>query len=114
MQAQAGHGDQSNGARDNVAHLLQLMLEALVVADDFPTGLVEELTLARQGKLFTGPFQQGDPQADFDGTELLADRRLSDTIQAGGAAEGAGLHQVPKNTERFHLHRSLTIIRPYR
>lgn len=90
------------------------MLKALVVADDFAAGLIEKLAFAGKGKLFAGAFEKWDTQANLDRTQLLADGRLGDAVQAGGAAEGASLDQIPKYSKRLYLHKESIIIRPYR
>ncbi len=74
MQAKAGNGHQTNRPGDDIAHLLQLVLKALVVADDFPAGLIEKLAFAGQGELLAGALQKRNTQPDLDGAELLAHR----------------------------------------
>jgi hypothetical protein len=74
------------------------------MSDDIPTGLVKELSFPRQGKLFAGPFQQGNPEAEFDRSQLLADGRLGDVVQGGRTTERTGLDEIPKYAKRFNLH----------
>ena len=40
----------------------------------------------------------------FERTELLADRRLGDEVEPGGAREAAGLDQVTESLEGFEHH----------
>ena len=89
------------------------MLKALVVANDFPAGLVKELAFAGQGKLFAGAFEKRHTETLFDRTELLADCRLGDAIQGRRATEGAGLNEIPEHPKRLHLHKESIIIRSY-
>ena len=101
----AGHGRQPDRPRDDVAHLLQLVSETLVVGDDFPAGLVKQLPLAGEGELLAGAFQEGNAEALLDRAELLADGGLGDPVERGGTAEGFRFHQIPKHAKRFHLHK---------
>jgi len=74
VETEAGDGHQTDRSRNNISHFFQLMLKALVVANNFPAGLVKQLAFAGQCKLFAGAFEKRDTEALFDGAELLADR----------------------------------------
>ena len=80
MKSEARDGDQTDRSGNDIPHFFELVLKALVVAYDFPAGLVKELAFAGQGKLFAGAFEKRHTEALFDGTELLADCRLGDPI----------------------------------
>ena len=81
METEAGYGHQTDCSGNDIPHFFQLMLKALVVTNDFPAGLVKELALAGQGKLFAGSFEKRHAKALLDGAELLADCRLGDAVQ---------------------------------
>jgi hypothetical protein len=83
MKTQAGNGDQSDGSRDDVSHLLQLMLKPLVVGNDFAAGLIKKLALTGQGKLLASTLEKRNTKADFNGAQLLTYGRLGNAIEAG-------------------------------
>jgi len=104
VDAEAGDRHQADRPGDDVAHFLQLVLKALVMGDDIPTGLVQKLTLPGQGKLLASPFQKGNPETEFDRAQLLTDSGLGDVVKRCRATERSGLDEVTKHAKRFNLH----------
>ena len=106
VEADTVHRREPQIARNDIMHLIELVLESFVVRQNFLARLVDAFALARQGKTLAAPLNQKRREPAFHRPNLLTDGRLRDFIQLRRLAEALRLHQIPKNPKRFNLHLS--------
>lgn len=93
--------------RDDITHLVELVVHGLVLRNNFPARLVEEISLPGECEALGTSFDKRNVKFFFDGFNLLADGRLGYLVHLSRFAKALGFNQVPENLERFNLHNDI-------
>ena len=104
MQTDRVNRRDTNSSGNDVFDLLQFAVERIVCLDDLFAVLVKHLPFASEAKFLFAAFDQEGLELPFEGTDLLADRRLGDGVYLGGFCEAFSFREIAEHFETFYLH----------
>ena len=89
---------------DDILNFLNFVAELIVGLEDLFAVFVESIAFLGEGEFLFTPLNKHGIEFDLQRGYLLADGRLSDTIDLGGLGKTRGFRQVAKKLKAFNLH----------
>ena len=96
MEANAVDRDYFDGAGDDILDFLNLVAQLVVGLDDLLAVFVESIAFLSEGEFFFAPLNKHGLEFGLQRGYLLADGRLSDTVDLGSLGETCSFSQVAK------------------
>ena len=96
MEADAVDRDYFDGAGDDILNFLNLVAQLVVGLDDLLAVFVESIAFLGEGEFFFAPLNKHGLEFGLQRGYLLADGRLSDTVDLGGLGKTRSFRQVAK------------------
>ena len=82
-------------------------MQGVVGLDDLFAEIVEHLAFAGEAEFLFAALNEQRFERALQRTDLLADRRLGDTIDLRGLGETLGFRQVTEDFQAFNLHKQI-------
>ena len=106
MQADAVDAGDAQFAGDDIAKLVQPVVEIVVDLEDLPAGRKKCAALGREAKVSTAALHERHMKFVFQRANLLADGALRNGVHPRRLGKTAGLRKVAKNFKRIDIHTS--------